>query len=99
VDAVVQHPDEDLRYKDVIDFVSDAFADDLNQTPFFVVQADFTEHFCSVSPTLREAVQKALGINGSTAASTKSEQRPTPLVEKVKSRRLPQWSCWSNSLG
>ncbi|TON37427.1 hypothetical protein, partial [Vibrio parahaemolyticus] len=45
-------------YKDLIDFVSDSFESNSEQTPFFVVQADFTEPFCTVSKTLRDALSK-----------------------------------------
>jgi hypothetical protein len=50
-----------------MDFVSDAFSPDSQQTPFFVVQADFTETFCTVSPTLKEALRKAIAVVGSPA--------------------------------
>ena len=54
--SVQSHTSEVIRYKDVIDFVSDSFSNSHNQTPFFIVQADFTEPFCTVSKTLRESL-------------------------------------------
>ncbi|MEM6250865.1 caspase family protein [Shewanella vaxholmensis] len=58
VDAVKEHSSNLIRYKDVIDFVSDSFELNSHQTPFFVVQADFTEPFCTVSESLRNALSK-----------------------------------------
>ena len=46
-----------VRYKDVIDFVSDAFDGSDLQTPLFVVQAGFTEPFCDLSQMLKEALR------------------------------------------
>jgi hypothetical protein len=57
VESVQSHTSEIIRYKDVIDFVSDSFSESHNQTPFFIVQADFTEPFCTVSKTLRESLE------------------------------------------
>jgi hypothetical protein len=56
VKSVQSHTSEVIRYKDVIDFVSDSFSESHSQTPFFIVQADFTEPFCTVSKTLRESL-------------------------------------------
>jgi len=60
VEAVQNHKSEIIRYKDVIDYVSDSFSDNHNQTPFFIVQADFTESFCTVTETLRKALKDVL---------------------------------------
>ena len=56
VESVQSHTSEIIRYKDVIDFVSDSFSESHSQTPFFIVQADFTEPFCTVSKTLRKSL-------------------------------------------
>lgn len=49
-----------IRYKDVIDYVSDAFTAKSLQTPFFVTQAGFTEPFCSPSESLRSEILELL---------------------------------------
>ncbi|MHC4401221.1 MAG: caspase family protein [Planctomycetota bacterium] len=82
VDSVLTHDDADLRYKDVIDHVSDAFSSDSQQTPFFVVQADFTETFCTVSPTLKAALRKAVDDAG--PPTTKPAQPVASLADRVK---------------
>lgn len=60
VESVKQHSSDSIRYKDIIDYVSDLFSGTHNQTPFFIVQADFTESFCSVSDSLRQALNDIL---------------------------------------
>jgi hypothetical protein len=50
-----------VRHKDIIDHVSDSFSADALQTPFFVVQADFTDLFCKVDAVLQKKVVDILG--------------------------------------
>ena len=54
VQAIAQHKADSVRLKDIIDYVADAFSGNSQQTPFFVVQADFTESFCRVTESLRK---------------------------------------------
>lgn len=82
VDAVLAHDDTELRYKDIIDFVSDAFSSDSLQTPFFVVQADFTETFCTVSATLKAALESVL--NGAGPPTTKPAPPALSLADRVR---------------
>ncbi|RJF36910.1 caspase family protein [Pseudoalteromonas gelatinilytica] len=63
VESVQKHTSDLIRYKDVIDYVSDSFSETHSQTPFFIVQADFTESFCSVSETLRASLRTVLDSN------------------------------------
>jgi hypothetical protein len=51
-----------IRHKDIIDYVSDSFEKrpDPIQTPFFVVQADFTEQFCIVDTGLQKKIANIL---------------------------------------
>jgi uncharacterized caspase-like protein len=82
VESVLVHDDTELRYKDVIDFVSDRFSSNSSQTPFFVVQADFTETFCTVSATLKAAVLSVLP--GETPATAKPTPTSTTLADLVR---------------
>jgi hypothetical protein len=50
-----------IRYKDVIDFVSDEFTTFGYQTPFFVTQADFTDVFCEATQHLKDSLK---GLSG-----------------------------------
>jgi hypothetical protein len=61
LECIHNYPAETVRYKDIIDYVSDAFQGETAQTPFFVTQADFTETFVDMSPALKLAADEALG--------------------------------------
>lgn len=46
-----------IRYKDVIDFISDSFEMTGSQTPIFITQADFTEYFCTVNKKIKNIIK------------------------------------------
>ncbi len=52
--SLKDHNADEIRYKDIIDVISDDFEGSQEQTPFFVIQADYTERFCSISKNLKE---------------------------------------------
>jgi hypothetical protein len=54
LNAIKQFQQNEIRYKDIIDYISDDFASFPEQTPFFVTQADFTESFCIKTPELNK---------------------------------------------
>jgi hypothetical protein len=81
-ESITKHPNSELRYKDVIDYVSDAFSGDGKQTPFFVTQADFTQIFCTVSDTLRETIERASNSK-SIVVSPKTAAAELSLVDLV----------------
>lgn len=81
VDAVKDHSSGFIRYKDVIDYVSDSFESNSQQTPFFVVQADFTEPFCNISQQLRESLNK---ITAKQTSVTPDDAKSQSLVERIK---------------
>ncbi len=49
-----------LRYKDVMDYISDSFSNNTNQRPHFVCQADNTEYFTTVSDSTVKVIEKYL---------------------------------------
>ncbi len=48
----------EIRYKDVIDHISDEFESITEQTPFFVTQADFTEPFIKVTKQIKDILSQ-----------------------------------------
>ena len=56
INALKNHTGEEIRYKDIIDVISDDFADNKEQTPFYIVQAEFTEKFCSLTDSLKNYI-------------------------------------------
>jgi len=47
-----------IRYKDIIDYISDEFDRGTGQTPIFVTQGAFTEIFCTVSSEINSIVNQ-----------------------------------------
>jgi hypothetical protein len=83
-ESILAHTNSEMRYKDLIDFVSDAFDGTGTQTPFFVAQADFTEIFCSVSATLRESIRRKILRDDSKSKISAPDSKELTLLERVK---------------
>lgn len=85
VEAISSYPQTAIRYKDIIDYISDTF-NTPSQKPYFVVQADFTETFASFSSTSKDELNNLINSFIIKEASTTTiEQRTMSLVELVKS--------------
>jgi hypothetical protein len=54
------HFEKDIRYKDVIDYLSDSFSNKPEQTPFFVIQADLTDIFISLDKEMKNKLIESL---------------------------------------
>lgn len=75
-----------IRHKDIIDYVSDSFSLNNLQTPFFVVQADFTDQFCKVDSALQKKVASLLSTivepSGTSILTETAEATLKAFVEK-----------------
>lgn len=80
--AVGKHSSDKIRYKDIIDAISDAFQSDQRQTPFFITQADFTEIFCHNPSKLQ------MLLSGSTAGRPEIAAPPSPVDATGKTSLL-----------
>lgn len=78
-----------VRYKDVIDYISDAFASDAMQTPFFVTQADHVEVFVELPEDKRENLKQYLPLASNPAPETELHTNAAPqhlsLFDLIKS--------------
>jgi hypothetical protein len=83
VRAVIELPGPTIRYKDLIDYLSDYFEADSKQQPFFVVQAHYTEPFCTVSETMRTELTARLS-DISAPAKEDAGPRQIPLQQLVE---------------
>lgn len=64
LEASISRPDGGVRYKDVMDGISDSFSSATSkQTPYFVIQADLTEEFIDLDDRIRTAVNPFLASN------------------------------------
>jgi len=82
IDAVKNHSANTIRYKDIIDYVSDSFESNSEQTPFFVVQADFTEQFCSISSSLVNELKLLSNLNQE--VNLKDDSEHSNLLDKIR---------------
>ena len=93
VKSVSRFQGTEIRFKDMMDFVSDEFAANSQQTPFFVTQATNTEIFSPIDQKLRSGLEVELAKHQSTyvggADNTEiAEPPPTSLAERVKADAL-----------
>ena len=47
-----------LRYKAIIDFLTDSFKEDEKQKPYFIIQGDMTETFCTITEKTMQSINK-----------------------------------------
>lgn len=78
---------KDIRYRDIIDHISDSFANNTDQTPAFVIQAPCIEVFCTIDDAIQnllktDAEQKTGNNNEIQAAAPAS----TSVLESVKAQ-------------
>jgi hypothetical protein len=57
VQAIDKNEGKKIRYKDIIDFISDSFEKIGKQTPLFITKAEFTEIFCSVNKNIKRIIE------------------------------------------
>lgn len=81
IKSIKEHSTNEIRYKDIIDVISDEFSDNGEQTPFFVIQADLTEKFCAFTKELREYLTS---FNPKELSNISIKDNPITLSEKVK---------------
>jgi len=65
IDSIIKYPSGEVRYKHIIDFMSDEFENNARQIPFFVTQANFTEIFCDVNQKVKNLLSDRMkrGMN------------------------------------
>lgn len=81
IQSIKEHNTTEIRYKDIIDFISDEFENNPSQTPFFVVQADYTEKFSVLNESVKEYLNN-LDFNLHSVNSEKSGD--LSLLDRIK---------------
>lgn len=81
VQSLKEHPSSEIRYKDIIDFILDEFNGNQEQTPFFVIQAELTEKFCSFNDDLKLYLNT---YKDQTNKTSNEEKKVPTLIEIVK---------------
>lgn len=70
-----------VRYRDIIDFISEAFEKIGRQTPVFVTHADFTEQFCIITKQVKELLER---LDLEQQKVTVSKQVESDLLDRVR---------------
>ncbi len=84
--SIQQHSSPSIRYKDIIDFVSDSFATNARQRPVFVAQANFTEEFSAVDDAMRQIITNLLPATVLPALPPKTTAPILSINEELKGR-------------
>ncbi|OAJ47771.1 caspase family protein [Pseudomonas marginalis] len=82
-ESVAESAVDSIRYKDILDYISDAFIADPKQRPMFVVQGDFTEVFGVFAKHDRESLKARLGAVNK-GSVVKDSGRTKSLAELIK---------------
>lgn len=61
--SIKDHQEERIRYRDIIDYISDYFASDGSQKPHFVMDANSTEEFCFINEDLEHFLNTTSLLN------------------------------------
>lgn len=81
INSLKEHKSAEIRYKDIVDVIIDEFSNISEQTPFFVVQADFTEKFCTLNSDVRTFLDR---LNFKNATLPSEEPKTISIIELVK---------------
>lgn len=85
IKSIKEHDTTEIRYKDIMDYISDDFEKSTSQTPFFVVQADYTEKFCVINETLKKYLDD---LDSEMLVFATKMVANTSLIEKIKKQAL-----------
>ena len=85
--------DQKIRYKDIIDFISDEFDRDTGQTPIFITQGAFTDIFCFSNSEIKKIIDPILYKSAGEDPENKSESVTTEMMtlEKVVQEGAKQY--------
>lgn len=86
VNSIINHGTNGIRYRDIMDYVSDDFLrSDIGQTPYYVTQSKNTEIFCKIDDPLKEKLKQLIdNINGTSQRQENKNKNQLSLVEIVK---------------
>lgn len=83
--AIASAEEETIRYKDIMDFVSDEFNGNENQSPVFVNQASFTEVFIkAVTSESKKLIADTLSVASDIVADVKKQPLKELVIEDAK---------------
>lgn len=60
IDSIVENDGSSIRYKDIVDYVSDYFEGNKSQSPFFVMQSNYTEKYCEINDDIKSHIKQSV---------------------------------------
>lgn len=87
VNSLIEHKADSIRYRDIIDYISDDFSQKkISQTPYYVMQSNNTEIFCKVESETKEMLKQLLASfeQGKVEKENKDTTHTLSLVEIIK---------------
>jgi hypothetical protein len=81
INSIKDHDTTEIRYKDIMDYISDDFEKIPAQTPFFVVQADYTEKFCIINKALKQYLDS---LDSELKIEATKKEAKISLIDKIK---------------
>lgn len=83
--SIHTNPKATIRYKDIIDYISDEFERSTEQTPFFVTQADYTETFLKSSDEFKATLNEYFTKDTSEPVEKEAEViKYSSYIDKIK---------------
>ncbi|WP_445362963.1 caspase domain-containing protein [Microbulbifer sp. ANSA003] len=82
LNAFIDRPEQEVRYKDVMDSLADEFSGNNKQTPFFVMQGNYTEIFSYISQEVANELIKTTKINNYSEDIKDTQKTLVQLVEE-----------------
>lgn len=60
LNSIIKTKATNIKYKHIIDYVSDDFSDNKEQTPYFIAQADYTENFLNITDEQKQSLENLI---------------------------------------
>lgn len=84
-EAVAYIADSSIRYKDIIDYISDKFSKNENQSPVFVNQASFTEVFIkNITADNKKIIEGTLSVKPESLVNAKQQPLKDLVMKDAK---------------
>ena len=62
INSIIKTNTSIIKYKHIIDYISDDFSNNKNQTPYFIAQADYTENFLNITNAQKKELENEINI-------------------------------------
>ena len=83
INAILKSPNGNLRYKEIMDYISDDFKSNERQKPYFVSQGDYTEVFGDITSELKEKIITSYR-SSSNASQNDTKKTNSTIIERIE---------------